>query len=305
MEFHEEWEERHAVRRERRTDRSPRVYFRSRMEQDRESVHESVRYRRSPLRRSRSVPGYAPAVHVHLDSNTYRSRPSREKTRKYPSLAISDSDDSFDALSSLEVSEEEDDPSSSEPEEESEEEDESDEKEESSDEVEEERVTLRRLAIPAASHHSDDGAAPANLERISNWLSVHHPAHSVSAPSSPTYRRMSPTRSATSPGPVSMSRSVQDSPPRSPPRSPVVSRPLQGSPPRSPPRPPFMSGALQGSPPHSSPRQSSFSKPLQGSPPRGPPRPPRIIIGSDGEDGDSDSSSDGMSIPLPIIINEK
>jgi hypothetical protein len=189
--------------------------------QDRYSAHQGSSYRRraprrSPPERSQSLPRSYASIPSRDNPSAQRRYPFSRKQKISISTTFSESNESLDSLSSIEVSEEEDEVSSEESQDESEEESEketrSDEKEESSDEVEEIQQHWDRLSIKA---RSDGSHLPG---RSSNWLEVHHPKHSVSAPTSPRY--WSSTHSPVSLSPLTASQSRQGSPPRGPPKPP-------------------------------------------------------------------------------------
>jgi hypothetical protein len=224
-EYNDEWEEREYSRRDIERSRYLKSSRNSGPAQDRYSTHQSSSYRRSaprhsPPERSQSLPRLYASVPPRVHSSAYRRYPSSRIPKISISTTLSDSDDSLDSLSPIEVSEEEDEISSEEFEEESEEEVLRYENEESGDEVEEMQQRWDKLSTTAPSDRSHVLSSRTNHGSSSNWLNVHHPAHSVSAPTSPMYR--SSTRSLISPSPIASTRSQQGSPPRGPPRPPRI-----------------------------------------------------------------------------------
>jgi hypothetical protein len=185
---------------------------------ERYSSRQSSSYRRRAPRRSQSLPRLYASLPPRINSSA-RRYPSTRTPRISISSTISDSDDSLDSLDSF-VFEEEDEPSSEEPEEESEEEELSDGKEEIGDETGEIQRRWDRLSVTAPSNNSHILPPRSNHGSNSNWLNVHHPMHSVSAPTSPTYESL--TRSPISPSPTTLSQSRLGSPPRGPPRPPRI-----------------------------------------------------------------------------------
>jgi hypothetical protein len=199
-----EWDERRDFRREYEVNRSIRPRRSVSRARDQYITPQRSASPRSPPARSHSLPRYGferdsyfSNVPHKLDSSTYRRHHSGGKARVSVSPAARYSDDSFDSLDSLEVSEEEDD-------------------------LEETIESWDEFSITTGSERLNNVATRINYGGSSNWLKVNHPIHSVSVPSSPTHRLRSPMRSPHSPTPLPLRRSIRGSPPRSPPRPPRI-----------------------------------------------------------------------------------